>query len=164
MLNILLIQLHPNGWTILQAFWVICHMLRLKPSPQVFLNYYSTCPEKPMSWFSLFDHSKTCLNPSYMSNSMQTIVKLRLSFILWNQNHIILTCLNNIHKILHFCKLFIDKILFKKQNVEPNMIPNSKGICIRDLCIQILSCILCHINPWFYVLISVSMTSNCITN
>jgi len=64
-LNVVPSQLHPNSWAALQAFRLVCRVLHLKPSPQVFLQYYSTRPGKLASWVSLVGQSHHCLLASY---------------------------------------------------------------------------------------------------
>jgi len=64
-LNVAPSQLHPNSWAALQAFILDCRVLPLKPSPQVFLQYYSTRPGELASWVSLVGQSHQCLLASY---------------------------------------------------------------------------------------------------
>jgi len=64
-LNVAPSQLHPNSWAALQSFRLICRVLHLKPSPQVFLQYYSTRPGELASWVSLVGQSHQCLLAAY---------------------------------------------------------------------------------------------------
>jgi len=52
-LNVAPTQLHPNSWASLQAFQLLAEMFRLRPSPHVFLSYYSTRPFSPVKWVFL---------------------------------------------------------------------------------------------------------------
>jgi len=46
-------QLHPNTWSSIQAFCLICGVLHLHPTPSCFLNYYTSHPTNPVLWHSL---------------------------------------------------------------------------------------------------------------
>jgi len=52
-LNVAPSQLHPNSWASLQVFRLICRVFHLKPTPQVFLQYYCTRPGELLNWLSL---------------------------------------------------------------------------------------------------------------
>jgi len=52
-LNVAPTQLHPNSWTYLQAFRILCQSLYLEPSPYAFLYFYDTRPRRPTTWLSL---------------------------------------------------------------------------------------------------------------
>jgi len=52
-LNVAPTQLHPNLWTSLQAFKIICDIFKIIPTPQLFLFYYNSGPSTPVSWLSL---------------------------------------------------------------------------------------------------------------
>jgi len=52
-LNVAPNQLHPNSLASLQAFRLICRVFHLKPTSQVFLQYYYTRPRELVSWLSL---------------------------------------------------------------------------------------------------------------
>jgi len=56
-LNVVPTQLHPNSWASLQAFRLLAEMFRLRPSPHVFLSYYSTRLCNPVRWVSLVSQS-----------------------------------------------------------------------------------------------------------
>jgi len=47
-LNVAPTQLHPNSWASLQAFRLLTKMFCLRPSPHVFLSYYSVRPANPV--------------------------------------------------------------------------------------------------------------------
>jgi len=64
-LNVAPTQLHPNSWASLQAFRLVCRVFHLRPSPQVFLQYYCTRPGDLVSWLSLVGQSHQCLLASY---------------------------------------------------------------------------------------------------
>jgi len=64
-LNVAPNQLHPNSWASLQAFRLVCRVFHLRPSPQVFLQYYYTRPGDLVSWLSLVGQSYQCLLASY---------------------------------------------------------------------------------------------------
>jgi len=57
MLNVTPTQLHPNSWASLQGFRLLAEMFHLRPSPHIFLSYYSTCPSYPVKWVSLVSQS-----------------------------------------------------------------------------------------------------------
>ena len=67
-LNVAPSQLHPNAWVALQAFRFLCRILGLKPSPAVFLHHYSTRPEEPVRWLSLFGQPRIGLLAPYSSS------------------------------------------------------------------------------------------------
>ena len=64
-LNVAPTQLHPNSWASLQAFRLVCRVFHLRPSPQVFLQYYCTRLGDLVSWLSLVGQSHQCLLASY---------------------------------------------------------------------------------------------------
>ncbi|KAL9324147.1 hypothetical protein ACSQ67_009004 [Phaseolus vulgaris] len=45
-LNVAPTQLHPNLWTSLRAFKIICDIFKIIPTPQLFLFYYNSGPKK----------------------------------------------------------------------------------------------------------------------
>ncbi|WVY90539.1 hypothetical protein V8G54_036053 [Vigna mungo] len=51
-LNVARTQLHPNGWASLHAFCAIRILLKIDPTPHVFLHFYSTRPRVVISWCS----------------------------------------------------------------------------------------------------------------
>jgi len=51
-LNVAPTQLHPNSWTYLQAFRILCQSLYLEPTPYDFLYVYNTRPRRPATWLS----------------------------------------------------------------------------------------------------------------
>ena len=52
-LNVVPTQIHPNTWLSLQAFRLLCDVMRLRPTPSSFLCYYASHPAQPASWLSL---------------------------------------------------------------------------------------------------------------
>jgi len=67
-LNVAPSQLQPNAWAALQAFKLVCRALGLKPSPPVFLHYYSTRPKELVGWLSLFGQPRIDLLAPYSSS------------------------------------------------------------------------------------------------
>ena len=67
-LNVAPSQLHPNDWAALQAFKLVYRVLGLKPSPPIFLHYYSTRPKEPVGWLSLFGQPRIGLFVPYSSS------------------------------------------------------------------------------------------------
>jgi len=61
LLNIVPTQLHPNNWASLHAFRIVCKYLSLTLTPEVFLYFYSSRPDKRSGWLSMISRSKTCL-------------------------------------------------------------------------------------------------------
>jgi len=60
-LNVAATQVHPNTWMFLQAFRLLCDVMRLHPSPSCFLSYYAFYPAKKASWHSLVGRSGSVL-------------------------------------------------------------------------------------------------------
>jgi len=58
-------QIHPNTWASIQAFRLLCDVLRLHPSPSSFLSYYTSHPASPVSWHSLISRSGSVLFNSF---------------------------------------------------------------------------------------------------
>jgi len=57
-------QIHPNTWASIQAFHLLCDVLRLHPSPSSFLSYYTSHPTQPVSYRSVREcslHLLRCL-------------------------------------------------------------------------------------------------------
>ncbi len=52
-LNVAPTQVHPNTWASLQAFRLLCDVMRLRPTPSSFLCYYGSHPGRLASWLSL---------------------------------------------------------------------------------------------------------------
>jgi len=67
-LNVAPMQLHPNSWASLQAFRLLVEMFHLRPSPHVFLSYYSTRPSYPVKWVSLVSQSHNVLFTPFSSS------------------------------------------------------------------------------------------------
>jgi len=67
-LNVAPTQLHPNFWASLQAFRLLAEMFHLRPSPHVFLSYYSTRPSYPVKWVSLVSQSQNVLFTHFSSS------------------------------------------------------------------------------------------------
>jgi len=67
-LNVAPTQLHPNSWASLQAFRLLAEMFHLRPSPHVFLLYYSTHPSYPVKWVSLISQSHNVLFTPFSSS------------------------------------------------------------------------------------------------
>ena len=51
--NVAPTQVHPNTWASLQAFRLLCDVMRLHPTPSCFLSYYNSHPAKKAAWHSL---------------------------------------------------------------------------------------------------------------
>ena len=60
-LNVAPTQVHPNTWASLQAFRLLCDVMRLHPSPSCFLCYYAFHPAKKASWHSLVGRTGSVL-------------------------------------------------------------------------------------------------------
>jgi len=58
-LNVAPTQFHPNSWVALQAFRLVCKMLRLTANYRSFLSFYCICPGNKVTWLSLFGQSKS---------------------------------------------------------------------------------------------------------
>jgi len=54
-LNVAPTQVHPNTWASLQAFRLLCDVMRLHPTLSSFLSYYASHLAKKASWLSLVD-------------------------------------------------------------------------------------------------------------
>ena len=54
-------QIHPNTWASIQAFRLLCDVLRLHLSPSSFLSYYTSHPTQPVPWHSLIGRSGSVL-------------------------------------------------------------------------------------------------------
>jgi len=67
-LNVAPTQLHPNTWASLQGFRLLAEMFRLKPSPHVYLHYFSSRPASPVRWLSLISQSKAVLFSPFASS------------------------------------------------------------------------------------------------
>jgi len=52
-LNVAPTQVHPNTWAFLQAFRLLCDVMRLRPTPSSFLYYYGSHSGRLASWLSL---------------------------------------------------------------------------------------------------------------
>ena len=59
-------QIHPNTWASIQAFRLLCDVMRLHPSPFSFLSYYTSHPAQPVSWHSLIGQSGSVLFNSFV--------------------------------------------------------------------------------------------------
>jgi len=64
-LNVAPTQIHPNTWASLQAFHLLCDVMRLHPTPSSFLSYYTSHPAQPASWHSLVGRSRCVLFDSF---------------------------------------------------------------------------------------------------
>ena len=64
-LNVAPTQIHPNTWASIQAFRLLCDVLRLCPTPSSFLSYYTSHPAQPASWHSLIGRSGSVLFNSF---------------------------------------------------------------------------------------------------
>jgi len=51
-LNVMSTQLHPNSWAYIQTFRLLCLLLHLRPTLQVFLQMYSIRHGNWVRWFS----------------------------------------------------------------------------------------------------------------
>ena len=52
-LNVALIQLHPNGWAAMQAFHAFCLYSFVLTTPKPFLHYFCSRPQDKARWISL---------------------------------------------------------------------------------------------------------------
>jgi len=68
LLNVAPTQLHPNSWTSLQAFRIVCKYLSLTPTLKVSLHFYSFRSDKRSGWLSLISRSKACLISPFTSS------------------------------------------------------------------------------------------------
>jgi len=57
-LNVVLVQLHPNGWASMQVFYALCLYSFLPTTPGLFLHYFSSRPQDKARWISLIRISK----------------------------------------------------------------------------------------------------------
>jgi len=67
-LNVDPTQLHPNSWMSLRAFHILAKMFQLKPSPHVFLHFYSSRPAWPIRWLSLVSQLGAALFTTFCSS------------------------------------------------------------------------------------------------
>jgi len=67
-LNVAPTQVHPNTWASLQAFRLLCDVMRLHPSPSCFLCYYACHPAKKASWHSLVGRTGSVLFDLFASS------------------------------------------------------------------------------------------------
>jgi len=67
-LNVASTQLHPNSWTYMQGFQMLCLGLGLTTTPALFLHHYCTRPGKRVGWLSLVSQSKNRLLNPYSSS------------------------------------------------------------------------------------------------
>jgi len=67
-LNVAPTQLYLNLWATLQAFCLICDMLRLSLILQFFLHYFSAHSAFPTGWLSLVGTSRSCLFSPFTSS------------------------------------------------------------------------------------------------
>ena len=59
---------HPNRWAYIQAFRLLCMLLYLKPTPQVFLQMYSTRRGSRVGWLSLISQLRSWLLAPFTSS------------------------------------------------------------------------------------------------
>jgi len=64
-LNVAPTYVHPNTWASLQAFRLLCDVMRLHPTPSCFLSYYTSHPTQKASWHSLIGRSGDVLYDSF---------------------------------------------------------------------------------------------------
>jgi len=50
-----------NSWVSMQAFHIVCEFLPLTPTPEVFLHFYSSRPDKRCGRLSFISRSRACL-------------------------------------------------------------------------------------------------------
>jgi len=67
-LNVVSTQVHPNTWASLQAFRLLCDVMRLHPTHSSFLYYYTSHPAKKASWHSLAGRTGTMLFDSFAAS------------------------------------------------------------------------------------------------
>jgi len=67
-LNVAPTQVYPNTWVSLQAFRLLCDVMRLHPTPSSFLCYYASYPAKKASWHSLAGRTGTVLFDSFATS------------------------------------------------------------------------------------------------
>ena len=65
-LNVAPTQIHLNTWASLQAFRLLCDVMRFHPTPSSFLSYYATHPAQKASWHSLVGRSGSVLFDSFV--------------------------------------------------------------------------------------------------
>jgi len=68
-LNVAPTQILPNTWASIQAFRLLCDVMRLHPSHSSFLSYYTSHPAQPVSWHSLIGRSGSVLFNSFVVSS-----------------------------------------------------------------------------------------------
>jgi hypothetical protein len=79
-LNVAPTQLHPNGWTFVRAFELVCLGLDLEPRLGVFFHFYhvkSLTPEKPVSISSQPNMGLFTLYASNFKNYKYTFLRVR---------------------------------------------------------------------------------------
>ena len=64
-LNVAPTQVHLNTWASLQAFRLLCDVMRLHPTPSFFLSYYTSHPATKVSWHSLVGRPGSILFDSF---------------------------------------------------------------------------------------------------
>jgi len=69
LLNVAPIQLYPNCWAALQAFWLVCEMLNLTTST-LSLFYYTWLGNK-VTWLSLYTASYKHFKKSFFKVGME---------------------------------------------------------------------------------------------
>ena len=74
-------QLPPNTWVSLQAFRLMCDMLRLLPIPSTFLLYYTLHSSDPVSWLSLISRPSNFLSAPFTSSYKNFKGKIFKNFI-----------------------------------------------------------------------------------
>jgi len=67
-LNVASTQLNPNSSLSLRAFRLLAEMFRLRPSPHVYLSYYSARPSDPVKRVSLVSQSNNVLFTPFSSS------------------------------------------------------------------------------------------------
>ncbi|XP_029128598.1 uncharacterized protein LOC114916316 [Cajanus cajan] len=67
-LNVAPTQLHPNSWAQLQGFKHLCRCIHIRPSPLLFLYFYSSRPSILAKWLSLSRVGERQLLDSFTSS------------------------------------------------------------------------------------------------
>jgi len=67
-LNVAPSQLHPNSWTSLQAFQLLCEVLGVKATSRSFLHFFGTRPGDRIGWMSLVGQAKNSLFAPYLTS------------------------------------------------------------------------------------------------
>jgi len=67
-LNVASTQLHPNTWASIQAFRLLCDVLRFHPSHSSFVSYYTSHPANHVLWHSLIGRSGYVLFNSFATS------------------------------------------------------------------------------------------------